>query len=82
MISPTPKITLPTDESYGIFRCSGRGTPWRRETDKMNPPTIYGLWGSGPMDVWAVGLLAYHFLTGTFYWRAASTEGSSAPGDS
>lgn len=43
-------------ESYGIFRSSGRGTPWRRETDKMNPPTIYGLWGSGPMDVWAVGL--------------------------
>lgn len=43
-------------ESYGIFRCSGRGTRWRRETDKMNPPTVYGLWGSGPMDVWAVGL--------------------------
>ncbi len=43
-------------ESYGIFRCSGRGTPWRRETDKMNPPTISGLWGSGPTDVWAVGL--------------------------
>lgn len=43
-------------ESYGIFRCSGRGTPWRRETDRMNPPTINGLWGSGPMDVWAVGL--------------------------
>jgi serine/threonine protein kinase len=28
-------------------------------------------------DVWAVGLLAYHFLTGTFYWKAASTEGST-----
>src|SRR5690606_8893147 len=28
-------------------------------------------------DVWALGLLAYHFLTGSFYWRSASTEGST-----
>jgi eukaryotic-like serine/threonine-protein kinase len=28
-------------------------------------------------DVWAVGLLAYHFLTGAFYWKSASTEGST-----
>jgi tRNA A-37 threonylcarbamoyl transferase component Bud32 len=28
-------------------------------------------------DVWALGLLAYHLLTGGFYWRAASTEGST-----
>lgn len=40
----------------GIFRCSGPGTAWRTETDPMNPPQIYGLWGSGPMDVWAVGI--------------------------
>jgi hypothetical protein len=39
----------------GIFRCSGPGTSWTRETDKANPPAIYGLWGSGPMDVWAIG---------------------------
>ena len=28
-------------------------------------------------DVWAVGLLAYHFITGGFYWKSASTEGST-----
>lgn len=39
----------------GIFRCSGPGMAWRRELGKMNPPAIYGLWGSGPADVWAVG---------------------------
>lgn len=41
--------------SSGIFRCSGRGTAWRQETDKTSAPNIYGLWGSGPTDVWAVG---------------------------
>lgn len=43
--------------SSGIFRCSGRGTNWRQETDKANPPNIYALWGSGPTDVWAVGYI-------------------------
>lgn len=43
--------------SGGIFRCAGRGTDWRRETDPKNPPFIYALWGSGPADVWAVGFV-------------------------
>lgn len=41
----------------GIYRCSGRGTDWRRETDTTNAPNIYAMWGSGPTDVWAVGFV-------------------------
>lgn len=44
------------DGSWGVFRSSGAGMPWRRETDEKERPNINGLWGSGPTDVWAVGL--------------------------
>jgi hypothetical protein len=56
----------------GITR-AGLGTPlWMAPEQVRNEPV------SPATDVWALGLIAFHLLTGALYWRAASDPDGSA----
>lgn len=66
---------------YGIAKVLGdtthisqevRGTPLFMAFEQVTAGAL-----SPQTDVWALGLIAYHMLTGSCYWRSAERPGSS-----
>lgn len=63
---------------FGISKAVGEGRKSITMTRRMmsapwtSPEQIIGRTGSAASDVWALGLVAFHLLTGRYYWRSCN----------